>query len=33
MARLSGVDVDAQNIDDSSQNGDEENDEDNLITM
>ena len=33
VARLSGVDADAQNIDDSSQNGDEENFEDNLIAM
>ena len=33
VASLSGVDADAQNIDDSSQNGDEENDEDYLIAM
>ena len=33
VASLSGVDVDAQNFDDSSQKEDKENDEDNLIGM
>ena len=33
IASLFGMDVNAQNIDDSSQNGDEENFEDNLIAM